>query len=331
MELDMEKLIKFKAIMAPLAILLVFLSVSCGDDAFLYEDGLTQGGSGAVQSGDIIVVSGGNTASTTSPFPLHKIALFSSDGEMKQFLAESTGGSYYFGADFSADGSSLYYTVDNSDRVDSVDLLSLSSSTYLLDANLTGNSVRSMATLSDGSIVVAESTTSIEKYDSSKTRVTTNFPITVTASITSIKTISSGRFVVLFSGGTDNPRIYNNAGTLQGTISGLSCGANCDVYDIAELSDGRFVVSVQNATYQSLELFNSSFTHVGQLYKDATVLYNPGPLAELANGNIIACSLAFNTCEELAVSGNTASRVGSVPLISNVAAVRQPTKVLVVP
>jgi len=225
-------------------------------------------------------------------------------------------------------------TVDNVDRVDQINIASGSSNYYLIDPNLTGTTLRAVEALSDGGTIIAESTTSIEKYSSTGARVTAGFPITAVNTVTSLRRISGGRFIALGTGGSDNPRVYSNAGTLLATVptSGATgCGANCDPFDMIELSDGQFVATFQTTTHRSLELFNSSFGYVGRLYRDTNVLMTPNSIAQKANGNIIVCDSTYNVCEEFAIQGVTATRVGTSPLIGNAAVMRQPMNVLVVP
>jgi hypothetical protein len=133
------------------------------------------------------------------------------------------------------------------------------------------------------------------------------------------------------NGNPDAPRVYSNAGTLLTTMSGLACTTNCDPFDIVELPDGRFVVSYQIAAANSLELFDSSFVRVGTLYSNPAVLMTPSALEVLENGDLLACSQAYNTCERFAISGNLATRVGDRAFISNTSLVRQATKVIRVP
>ena len=135
----------------------------------------------------------------------------------------------------------------------------------------------------------------------------------------------------MFSGNPDNPRVYNNDGTLAATISGLGCTTNCDPSDIVELPDGRFVLSVQAAANNSLELFSSSFAYVGQLYRNTAVVNTPGAMTVLKNGDVMVCSTAFNTCERIAISGNIGTRVGSQAFISNASLMRQPTAAVTAP
>jgi hypothetical protein len=193
--------------------------------------------------------------------------------------------------------------------------------------------LRSIASLSDGGTIVAESPTVIEKYSnsSSPARITTGFPITVTTAIAKLRRISGDRFVVMTTGGTpDSPRVYSNAGALLTTITlGLSCGANCDAVEILELSDGRFLVS--NIVNQSIELYSSTFTHIGQFYRNTSLLQNIYAMAQASDGSVIACGTIFNTCEKLQIIGNSGIRVGSQAFIDQVSLMRVPFDILVVP
>ncbi|MBS1963469.1 MAG: hypothetical protein JST04_14735 [Bdellovibrionales bacterium] len=313
----------------------VTLLPACGQKKFLSD--VLRSTVGAT-SGDVLVLSGGTVARTATPFPLHQIADFYSDGTFKSVLRSVSSTEFMMGMSFDfSNPDRLLYTVDTTDRVER---LSLSSPTIygnrIIDANLSGNTMRALASLSDGGTVVAESTTSIEKYDGSDpaVRVTTNFPITLTANIMKLRKISGDRFVAVTTGGTpDSPRVYTNSGVLSTTISlaATSCTTNCDPSDVLELSDGRFLVSTTNASGNAIELFSSSFAYVGQFFKDTTVLQGISALAQMGDGSIVACSTTFNTCEKIQIVGNTGVRVGSHAFIDAASVMRQPTDVLVVP
>ena len=281
-------------------------------------------------SGDIIIVSGGTTTKLVTPFPLHSAALFSSTGVFKKFLYEASATEFLYGGVLDSITGDLLVAVDTIDRVDRVDLDSFAKSTAIIDINLSGANLRAISSLSDGSILIAESPTVIEKYSAGGVRQAGLFPLTLPTAINNIKAISGGRFVVTFTTNPDSPRVYNEAGTLLATMPITSpCTNSCDPYDIVELSDGRFVVN--SRTTNGIYLYNSSFTYVGVLYLDVTVINQPSSMSLLKNNNLLVCNTNFNTCEELAISGNTASRIGTTALINNAGAVRQPLASMVVP
>lgn len=306
---------------------------SCGQKQFLADLTAT---ATTIKSGDILVLSGGIVARTVTPFPLHQIAAFNSDGTYKSVLRAASATELFMGMSFGTNPQDLLFTVDTTDRVDKLNIYSPSVvSNHIIDGtNLTGATLRTLATLSDGGTVVAESTTSIEKYDSTGNRIAVNFPLTLTLNIMKLRKISGGRFAAITNGGVpDSPRIYNNNGTLATTISmaALACTTNCDPSDILELSDGRFLVATQAAALHSIQLYSSSFAYIGVFFIDTTILQNISALAQAPDGSVIACNTNFNSCEKLQIVGSTGVRVGSRAFIDSASLMRQPTDVLVVP
>lgn len=311
---------------------LLFLGASgCGLKSFLNQKQLD----GPLVSGDIVVVAGGNVATTTSPFPLHQLVAFSNDGKLKGVLyKEQTLTGMLMGVTLSSDLSHLLFTIDTVDRIGKIALASPKTSLApIIDSNVTGTTLRAVETLSDGGILIAESTTSIEKLDANLTRVTTNFPITVSANIMNIRAISGGRFILVYTGGNDSPSIRNNNGTSIGTISlaGLGCGTNCDPADVLELSDGRFIVAYQAAAARGLEIYSSTFTRIGTFFRDSAVLAAPSALAQLNDGSVLACDSTYNVCERFIITGDTGQRSGSEAFISAATLIRTPTDVVVIP
>lgn len=324
----------FRHCKVPLILAAIVCLLSCGDKEFL-EDALNdRSGSGIdIVSGDLIIVAGGNVLRTATPFPLHEIHVYSKDGLYKGLLHRASDTEMIMGIDLNFTDTGIVFTTDTIDRVSSILFAEQSFVTdYILDAGLTGNTLRSVAVLSDGGTVVAESTTSIEKFDSSGVRVTTNFPFTVTATIQKLKAISNGRFAVMFTGGNDSVSIRNNDGTVNATVaSGLACTTNCDPTDILELPDGRFLISYQINSIEAIELYSSTFVRIGTFFQNTTLLQDISAMALMDNGDVLACSTLFNVCERLAISGNIGTRVGTSAFIDDASRVRQPTDVVVVP
>lgn len=313
-----------------LALLVVVLicAASCGGKS--HFEAVGNSSADEIVSGDIIIVSGGIVLSTVTPFPLHKISLFSASGEFKKFLYEAKGLELLYGGVIDPVTNNFHFGIDNIDRVDKVDLHSGEVRSSILDANLSGATIRSIANLSSGDLLVTESTTVLEKYTPAGVRSGAPFPLTIPTAVNNIKSISGDRFIVTFTANPDSPRVYSNDGVLLGSFDTISpCTVNCDPWDVVELSDGRFAVNsrVTNAIY----LYSATFTYVGVLYLDTAYIIAPSGMSLLKNGNLLACGTTFNTCEELKISGNTATRVGSVALINNASVVRQPLTVSVVP
>ena len=218
-------------------ILMLSCTLSCSDNVILNEalaiDETPVVSTGYAESGDIFIVSGGITAPNVTPFPLHNITQWSADGTYIRTVAQAPiTTTFFYGADLSPAGTELYHTIETVDRIELIDLTTLVTTTHILDANLSGATMRAMAMLSDGSVIAAESTTSIEKYTAAGVRVAVGFPLVVAANVNSLKRISGDRFAVMISGNPDNVRIYSNAGALQTSLTGPACNTNCDPFDI---------------------------------------------------------------------------------------------------
>lgn len=282
------------------------------------------------EPGDLIIISGGTVAATATPFPLHKIALFTKTGEFKRFLYETPSATeFLYGAAIDPITQDLVFTTENVDRLQRIDLATNTLLPDVNDANLNGTTMRDVAILADGSRLVAESATVIEKFSAAGVRAGAPFPITVPTAINSLRVISGDRFVVTFTTNPDQPRMYSAAGALIGTFANPPCTTSCDPFDVLELRDGRFVVSARATNALYLHAPNRSY--LGVLYSNTSLMQGPSALAQLENGNVLACNTTFNTCEELALSGNTATRVGTKAFIDNASVMRQPMKVITVP
>lgn len=314
---------------------LLFLFFSCGDQAFLQEAerrAIEPTVPDQNRSGDILIISGGTAAVGTTPFPLHHIVLYSSEGRYLKTLYSAKNADRLWGGDINPLERSFSFVVEGVDRVENIDIDTSTVTNFVLDPQLSGNTMRTLTYLSDGSVIIAESPTVLEKYTADGVRVTAGFPITIPSAIRSVRRISGDRFVVTTTGNPDNPRVYSESGVLQGSFANtVGCNTNCDPYEVVELPDGRFVASMQIAAKQSLELFDSDFSHIGVLYRNLAVLPTPGSLDILANGDLIVCTLVLNACEQLTIDGNIAERVGTRSLISESSLIRQPTTVRVLP
>jgi hypothetical protein len=248
----------------------------------------------------------------------------------KRFLYEASATEFLYGGALDSITGDFLFVVDTIDRVDRIDTGSFNRYSVILDGNLTGANLRAIESLSDGSMVIAESPTAIEKYSAAGVREGAPYPLTIPTGINAIKRISGNRYIVTYTTNPDSPRVYTNAGVVSATFPITSpCTNNCDPYDVVELPDGRFAVNsrVTNGIY----LYNAAFVYVGVLYLDTTVINQPSSMAVLNNRNLLVCNTNFNTCEELKITGNIATRVGTTALINNVTAVRQPMATMVIP
>jgi len=309
---------------------ILLIQVSCGGNNHFEAVFQNPQEANEAISGDIIIISGGTATRLVAPFPLHRAALFSSKGEFKRFLYEALPTEFLYGGTLDPVTGDLLIAIDTIDRVDRIDLKSFTRYSGILDSNLGGANLRAVSSLSDGNILIAESPTVIEKYSLGGVRQGAPFPMTMPTAINNIKSISGDRFVVTFTTNPDMPRVYSNSGTLLATFPSTSpCTTNCDPFDVVELPDGRFAVN--SRVTSGIYLYSSTLAYIGVLYLDTTIINMPSSMALLQNNDLLVCNTNFNTCEELSISGNSASRVGTTALINNVAAMRQPMATMVIP
>ncbi len=290
------------------------------------------------EAGDIILVAGGSVVRSTSPFPPHTIASFNpTTGALKEVLYTADSTELLWGAQITPDNQSLVFTVDGSiDHIASLDPITLSKGVYLLDATMSGATVRSLALLPDDSWLIAEARNAIEKYDSNLANLTgSGFRLTTSMNyINRILPVSSDRFMVFQSAHTDDrPLLYSNSNASSATVInlGLTCANNCDIHDAVELPNGNFVFSVMNASYNSLILTNSSFVVQGQFFKDEIALPGPSTMKLLDASTILVCTFLSGVCEKVIVNGNTGSLATTGTFINHPVYSRNITDIVVVP
>jgi len=289
------------------------------------------------ETGDIILVAGGDVNRSTSPYPSHKISSFDpSTGSLKEELYSADSTELLWGAHITSDQRALAFTIDGpTDYVATLDPVSLGKGAMIITA-LSGATMRALVNIADGSWLVAEARNAIEKFNSSYANQTGNgFRMTSNLGyVNRIRAISGDRFMILQSqNGDDRPRVFNNANASSATVVnlGLSCGNNCDIHDVVELPDGRFVFSVMNSSYNSLLITNSSFVVQGELFKDEVNLPGPATMALIDTNNLLVCTYLNGNCEKITVSGNTGSISPISPFISHPIYSRNITDIVVVP
>jgi|GEM_PF-4358436 len=320
---------------------LALLFGACGDR--ILPD-LNQGGTteptlqSVIDPSDIILVAGGNTTRSTSPFPSHTIASFDqSTGVRKELLYTADSTEYLWGARVNTEKNKLVFTLDgSSDYLAALEPVTLSKGVFLISALLSGTTMRALAKLSDDSWLIAEATNSVEKFDSSLTNVSANgFRITTGLTQASrIRPISGDRFMIFQPAHTDDrPRVYANANAAGPTSVGLglSCVNNCDIQDGVELPNGNFIFSVTNAAYNSLLITNSAFAVIGQFFKDELNLPGPGIMALLDNNYLLVCTTLNGNCERILINGNTGTLASPSPFIFHPVYSRNVTDIEVIP
>lgn len=284
----------------------------------------TENDANKIKSGDIIVVNGGNDS----------IVLMDSEGNFKEYLySPSTSATYSFPAiTWDSTTKKVLFTYDSTtaanDAIMSIDPFDLSVSTvYNNSSILTATGLNGIARLTGGSLIAIESTTTMEKFDSSWNRVGTPFMnATLTATAVDVAALSTGGFVVAASGTSNTIRTYDSSGTAVASATSASptptMGAAQASTGVAVNSSGE-ILAAFSGTYDGVRKFSSDLSTVVWTFAD-THLTTPGKIAVRANGNVLALDTAFNYIVEINSDG-TFKRTLASSLIST------PLAIMVVP
>lgn len=193
------------------------------------------------------------------------------------------------------DSNHIIVSVEGADRVVKVNLNTGAVSQLISDAALTGT-MRSIARLSGGDIIVSEGTTTIERFavgndGLSVSRVTGGWPVTHgTATVGIAALSSSNQFLSCSITTTRTVRVNNDAGTqvysASATAPAPTLGAAHDVMDCIADPTGRIAVLYSGAT-DSLRVYNSTLATTQCTYSSAVNIPNPAALTVRANGNFL--------------------------------------------
>ncbi|WP_127714253.1 hypothetical protein [Halobacteriovorax sp. HLS] len=239
-----------------------------------------------VQPGDVVVTNITNDS----------VVLLDSTGNFKRVLYDVQNNvEVPYGVGWKADTLEVLVAVDGADRVMAISAVDGSARALIQTPFLSG-SIRGVAQLTDGSIIVAESN-GVEKFDTNGNRITTGFPLT--GGINNVENVypkADGGFIVCARGG-DVVRTYTAAGVLQNsTASGI--GGTTDGYGCTELSDGTIATSWSGST-DTVSIYNSSLSSASATYNDTTTVPSPRGVAQLANGNLIVADATYHHIIEI--------------------------------
>ncbi len=195
--------------------------------------------------------------------------------------------------------------VSSQDRVLKVNLASSNESTpMVMDAvGFTGTSVKGIARLTGGDILVSDSATLANQMErfvppasgtGLASRVTIGWPQGLLATTTMIYPGPSDNFVQCAAGTSDMVRTYNNAGgvaaftgSATATAPVPSLGAAHDANGCVFDPSGRVAV-LFNGAADSLRVFtNNLLTSIAFTFTDLTKFANPQALAVRPNGNFL--------------------------------------------
>lgn len=193
------------------------------------------------------------------------------------------------------DNDNIIVSVEGADRVIKVNLTTGAVVTMASDAQLTGT-MRGIARLSGGDIIVSEGTTTIERFRVNSdgyttTRVTGGWPVTHGANTIALWPLSSSnQFLSCSTTTTRTVRVNNEAGTqvysASATAPTPTLGAAHDINACVADGNGRVAV-IYNGTTDSLRVYNSTLATTQCTYSSAVNIPNPAALAVRANGNFL--------------------------------------------
>jgi len=278
-----------------------------------------------VKSGDIIIANGGNDS----------IILLDSEGNFKATLYSiSTSATVSFPAmTWDAANNQLLFTYDSTtatlDAIMSVDPYDLTSTTVYNNSTVfTATGLNGLARLTGGDLVGIESTATMEKFDTSWSRVGAPFMnATLVATANDVSALSNGGFVVSSSSTTNTIGTYDSAGTAVASATSAtptpSLGAAVGATGVAVTPDDKIVAAFSGGT-DGVRKFSADLATLEWNFINTNVLTTPGKIAVRSNGNVLVLDTAFNHIVEISSPGIFVRTLGA-------ASISSPLGILVVP
>lgn len=264
-----------------------------------------------IQRGDI-VISNINTDS---------IVLLDENGVYKATLVDSQIDAtlIYNGLHFDEVNNELLFIYDSTtavlDAVKKIDLYDGTVTTVLSNSNLTGT-MNALARLTGGDLLVTETTTTAEKFNSSGVRQGAPFISTLTATIADINPTITGGFIACSSGTANTVRTYTSAGVVQATATSAapvpSLGALAAT-SCVQAADGTIYVAYSGAT-DAVRAYNSTMTTTLWTFTDTNIFTTPGKMALRENGNILVTDTGFHHIVEIDTNGALVQVIGGTVL-----------------
>lgn len=220
----------------------------------------------------------------------------------------------------------ILVAVDGSDRVMAISPYDGSSRVLISNSNLDFNTnTIGLAQISNGDIIVAETSTSAERFSEAGVRNTTGWPKNL--GLTLMRQISptqDGGFIAC-SANTDQARKFDSNGNLQATGTSVIAGTT-NGYGCIELSNGEFALSWDGTT-DSVQVYDSGLTAATTTFNNASssaVLSGPRGLAQTSDGNILVAEYTGQYLIEITTAGDYVQTLGNSFL-------KQPAHVLSIP
>lgn len=254
-----------------------------------------------IQSDDIVVVNQTNDS----------IVLLDPDGNFKTTLVdEPTSTTINFsGLNWDSVDKRLIFVYDSSivslEGVRSISPYNGRVEEVINTVALTGT-MRSLARLTNGDYIIAESATVLEKFDSNLVRVGNPFMTTLVNANNDLNALSTGGFLSCSSSTGSAIRTHTVTGTTVATASATvptpSMGSAMACIGAKERPDGTIAVSY-SGTNDGVRVYSADLSTIVWTYQNSTVLSNPGKLAVRSNGNVLVPDLTLHHIVELSSTG----------------------------
>lgn len=308
---------------------LLFVACSSGTSRFIAPSEAARSYSGYVMVATVA------TAPSTGPGILTLVSPDGTDVSVVQDLfisSEYVTGLAYLGSDRVAVG------VDGADRIDVYNLLTGALTAFAVNVNITATPLRNMVSTADGSVYIVESNTNtVEKVDSSGSRVGAPFlPTTVGSCVLSAPygvayDSANGRVAVISSAASGRLSIYNDTtGTCIAHVTTAPFNSGFPAGIAYHAPSGKYIVTFN--TSHAIYSVDANGANAAQIYLNSAIINTPRTVATDTAGNIYVSSEGTDTVEKLYWSGSgTATRALSGPLLGPSVYSQNPTAILVIP
>ena len=210
----------------------------------------------------------------------------------------------------------IYDSTTNAlDAVQAINVYDGSIRTVLTNNQLQGV-LPAVARLTGGDLLIVETASTSEKFNSNGVRQGAPFINTLTATVADIAPLINGGFIVCSSGTANTVRTYNLAGAVQAIATSASptpsLGALAST-SCVQAEDGTIYVAYSGAT-DAVRAYNSTLATTLWTFTDTNVLTTPGKMSLRPNGNILVTDTGFHHIVEIDSNGALVQTLGGTVL-----------------
>ena len=197
------------------------------------------------------------------------------------------------------------------DRVLAISVVDGSNRVAFQDAQL-GGTIRSVTQLYDSRSILVSEQTAIERFNELGLREThaAPWPSVVMANVQDIKALQDGRWIATST--TQAVRIYNDSVTAFAALATAAIPAGTTAaHGVAELANGKFLVSWEGAATDYLSVYNSDLTLDRHIFgNNQAQLTAPRGVAQMANGNYLVADNTLDYVLEISPAGQVVKIIG---------------------